>query len=153
MSDMRLSCREIPNSNDDLTRTLQIHRSCLKSHDKLKHIGHSLPDNANSLSTVPRKVNNVYRRFLLLALLLSFFATNAHSNPRPGATVSFDNDWRFHLGDVPDGQRVDLNDSNWRALNLPHDWSVEGTFDEKSPAGKTDYHTMGACYEVLNAIA
>jgi mannose/cellobiose epimerase-like protein (N-acyl-D-glucosamine 2-epimerase family) len=25
--------------------------------------------------------------------------------------------------------------------------------DEKSPAGKTDYHTMGACYEVLNVIA
>ena len=25
--------------------------------------------------------------------------------------------------------------------------------DEKSPAGKTDYHTMGACYEVLNLIA
>ena len=24
--------------------------------------------------------------------------------------------------------------------------------DEKSPAGKTDYHTMGACYEVLNAL-
>ena len=25
--------------------------------------------------------------------------------------------------------------------------------DQKSPAGKTDYHTMGACYEVLNLIA
>ena len=24
--------------------------------------------------------------------------------------------------------------------------------DEKSPVGKTDYHTMGACYEVLNVI-
>jgi mannose/cellobiose epimerase-like protein (N-acyl-D-glucosamine 2-epimerase family) len=24
--------------------------------------------------------------------------------------------------------------------------------DEKSPAGKTDYHTMGACYEVLEAL-
>ncbi|MGN4192382.1 AGE family epimerase/isomerase [Burkholderia gladioli] len=24
--------------------------------------------------------------------------------------------------------------------------------DEKSPAGKTDYHTMGACYEALNAL-
>ena len=23
--------------------------------------------------------------------------------------------------------------------------------DLKSPAGKTDYHTMGACYEVLRA--
>ncbi|HEX8479922.1 MAG TPA: AGE family epimerase/isomerase [Telluria sp.] len=25
--------------------------------------------------------------------------------------------------------------------------------DEKSPAGKTDYHTMGACYEVLKVLA
>lgn len=24
--------------------------------------------------------------------------------------------------------------------------------DEKSPAGKTDYHTMGACYEVMNVV-
>ena len=24
--------------------------------------------------------------------------------------------------------------------------------DEKSPAGKTDYHTMGACYEVLDVV-
>jgi mannose/cellobiose epimerase-like protein (N-acyl-D-glucosamine 2-epimerase family) len=24
--------------------------------------------------------------------------------------------------------------------------------DEKSPAGKTDYHTMGACYEVLEVV-
>jgi mannose/cellobiose epimerase-like protein (N-acyl-D-glucosamine 2-epimerase family) len=25
--------------------------------------------------------------------------------------------------------------------------------DEKSPAGKVDYHTMGACWEVLNVLA
>src|SRR5438552_3875791 len=25
--------------------------------------------------------------------------------------------------------------------------------DDKSPAGKTDYHTMGACYEVLNVVS
>ena len=24
--------------------------------------------------------------------------------------------------------------------------------DDKSPAGKTDYHTMGACYEVLRVL-
>ncbi|MGQ3052053.1 MAG: AGE family epimerase/isomerase [Roseateles sp.] len=28
----------------------------------------------------------------------------------------------------------------------------EKVTDEKSPAGKTDYHTMGACYEVLNVL-
>lgn len=76
----------------------------------------------------------MYRRVSFF-LLLGILAVTVNANPRPGATVSFNNDWRFHLGDVPDGQRIDLDDSNWRALNLPHDWSVEGTFDEKSPAG------------------
>ena len=79
-------------------------------------------------------MNNLYRCFSLL-ILLGLVAICIHANPRPGATVSFNNDWRFHLGDVPDGQKPDLDVSDWRALNLPHDWSVEGTFDEKSPAG------------------
>jgi beta-galactosidase len=79
-------------------------------------------------------VKNLYRRLSFL-LLLGIFAASVNANPRPDATVSFNSDWRFHLGDVGDGQRVDLDDSTWRALNLPHDWSVEGTFDEKSPAG------------------
>ena len=30
--------------------------------------------------------------------------------------------------------------------------ATTSTSDEKSPAGKTDYHTMGACYEVLNVV-
>ncbi|HEY5444215.1 MAG TPA: glycoside hydrolase family 2 TIM barrel-domain containing protein, partial [Pyrinomonadaceae bacterium] len=34
-----------------------------------------------------------------------------------------------------DGQRIDLDDSSWRKLNLPHDWSIEGEFAEKNPAG------------------
>ncbi len=32
------------------------------------------------------------------------------------------------------------------------DYSKNLASDEKSPAGKTDYHTMGACYEVLNVL-
>jgi beta-galactosidase len=41
----------------------------------------------------------------------------------------------FSLGDVPDGQAPDIDDSSWRKLNVPHDWSIEGPFDENSPAG------------------
>ena len=70
---------------------------------------------------------------LITILLLSAFELSA--NPRPGQTVSFNQNWLFHLGDVSDAQRVDLNDSAWRELNLPHDWSVELPFDENSPAG------------------
>jgi beta-galactosidase/beta-glucuronidase len=40
----------------------------------------------------------------------------------------FDVDWRFHLGDVAGGQAPELDDSAWRALDLPHDWSAEAEF-------------------------
>ena len=74
----------------------------------------------------------------LLTLLVTVFLLSVlpiHANPRPGKTIKFNADWRFHLGDVSNGQAPELDDSKWRALNLPHDWSIEGEFDEKNPAG------------------
>jgi beta-galactosidase len=68
-------------------------------------------------------------------LLLLLISTTVFANSRPANTVSFNQDWLFHLGQLSDGQRVDLDDSSWRKLNLPHDWSIEGPFDENSPAG------------------
>jgi beta-galactosidase len=47
----------------------------------------------------------------------------------------FDADWRFFLGDLADGQAPGLDDRDWRRLNLPHDWSIEGAFDETNPSG------------------
>ena len=50
-------------------------------------------------------------------------------------TTSFDHGWRFHLGDVAGAQEAAFNDSGWRALDVPHDWSIEGAFNEQNPAG------------------
>ncbi len=50
------------------------------------------------------------------------------------SVVNFDKDWRFNLGDVKDGEKTSLNDVNWRLLNLPHDWSIEGKFSKDNPA-------------------
>src|SRR5437764_2493932 len=72
---------------------------------------------------------------LIVLGALSFLSVWAHANPRPGKTVSFDPDWRFHLGDVANGQDPNLDDSNGRELNRTHDWRIEGEFDEKNPAG------------------
>ena len=74
-------------------------------------------------------------RSTLALLLFLFVVPTVNANPRPGKTVSFNESWQFYLGDVADGQRVDLDDSRWRTLNVPHDWSIEGRFDEKNPAG------------------
>jgi len=67
--------------------------------------------------------------FLLLAASLGF------GNSRPGKTVSFNQNWRFNLGDVPNAKDAGFNDSQWRQLDLPHDWSIEGEFNENAPSG------------------
>jgi beta-galactosidase len=46
-------------------------------------------------------------------------------------TVQFDSNWRFCLGDEP----CAFSESNWRMVDLPHDWSIEGPFDQKNPTG------------------
>ena len=48
---------------------------------------------------------------------------------------SLDFDWRFHLGDILNAERPDHNDSTWRSLNVPHDWSIEGEYSEDHPTG------------------
>src|SRR5213596_2254846 len=50
-------------------------------------------------------------------------------------TQNFDHAWRFHLGDVAGAQETAFDDAAWRALDLPHDWSIEGEFSEQNPAG------------------
>jgi beta-galactosidase len=42
--------------------------------------------------------------------------------------------WKFHPGDVADGQAPGLDDSAWRVLDLPHDWSIEGEFRRDHPS-------------------
>ncbi len=50
---------------------------------------------------------------------------------------NFNKGWKFFQGDDGKASDAGFDDSKWRRLNLPHDWSIEGSFDEKNPA-KTD---------------
>jgi beta-galactosidase len=38
---------------------------------------------------------------------------------------SFDSDWRFLRADAPGAEVPGFNDSAWRKLDVPHDWSIE----------------------------
>ena len=42
-----------------------------------------------------------------------------------GRDQPFDDDWRFQRGAVPGGEVRSLDDSTWRQVDLPHDWSLE----------------------------
>ncbi len=41
-------------------------------------------------------------------------------------TLSFDQDWRFHPGEVDGGQTPALVDDWWRTMEVPHGSSIEG---------------------------
>ncbi len=49
--------------------------------------------------------------------------------------IDFTHSWRFTLNDSSVFKSVDFNDADWKELDLPHDWSIEGRFDEQNPAG------------------
>ncbi|MCG6187199.1 glycoside hydrolase family 2 TIM barrel-domain containing protein [Maribellus maritimus] len=66
----------------------------------------------------------------------------------------FNCDWKFIRSDVQNGQAVSFNDSAWRILDLPHDYSIEdlpenegvkqmGPFSEKSAGGASTGHVVG----------
>jgi beta-galactosidase len=40
-------------------------------------------------------------------------------------TIPFDNNWLFTKDSVTNAEQADYNDSKWRTVNLPHDWSIE----------------------------
>ena len=71
-----------------------------------------------------------------VVVLLAFGVLLASSliSPAQGRVANnFDNDWLFFKGDAADAETPALNDSSWRKLNVPHDWSIEGPFDAKNP--------------------
>lgn len=49
--------------------------------------------------------------------------------------VRFNDDWKFSMTDTVGAIKPEFNDSGWKNLNLPHDWSVEYRFDRNAPAG------------------
>ncbi len=51
------------------------------------------------------------------------------------ATQSFDPDWRFIQDDPSNAEQMAFDDSAWRPVNVPHDWSIAGPFAETNLAG------------------
>lgn len=49
--------------------------------------------------------------------------------------TNMDADWRFHRGDVTGAEAASFNDTDWRKLNVPHDWSIEGENLQDNPGG------------------
>jgi len=71
------------------------------------------------------------RKILLAALLLVFTAAAGQSR----RVTNMDAGWRFHQGDVMGAEAATYDDMDWRRLDVPHDWSIEGDNLRENPGG------------------
>ncbi len=74
----------------------------------------------------------LYASFLLVlaALLLSACSRMKQTRER----ISFNDNWAFQINETIDASAADFDDTGWRTLHLPHDFSIEGTFSIDNPA-------------------
>ena len=75
------------------------------------------------------------RSATVLALCLAATAATATPAAAQRQRLSMDPGWRFTLGDPAGAAQPGFDDRQWRRLDLPHDWSIEGTPREDAPAG------------------
>jgi beta-galactosidase len=70
------------------------------------------------------------KRLLIFCGLLIFSSGIA---AQTNVTKQFDNDWAFYLGGAQGAEQNNFDDSKWRKIDLPHDWSIEDVKGSHSP--------------------
>ena len=68
-------------------------------------------------------------RFGMYLIVLSYFMLALAGCDRKqdytGNKQLFDLNWKFCQGDITSAIEIDFNDTLWRNLDLPHDWSID----------------------------
>ena len=78
----------------------------------------------------------------LLLFILCLFSIQAVAQVR--ITQSLDFGWCFFLGDVADGASTKLDDSQWRTVDLPHDFQIEQPWVAPAADEKADNNDPAA---------
>ncbi len=65
-----------------------------------------------------------------------FLAFSMGSLATAREVIDFDAQWKFALNDQPGAEAPAFDDSDWRVLNVPHDWAFEADYAED--AAQTD---------------
>jgi beta-galactosidase len=88
-------------------------------------------------------INKVIRSSLILLALLPVFCPAADQSSYPPLAdansgrkyMSLDLGWHFRVGDPPTAMEPSFDDSSWRTVDVPHDWSIEGPFESRWSSG------------------
>ena len=76
------------------------------------------------------------KKYLYCCFMVILFWGCTPQAEDPRMVKKIDRDWSFKLGDLPEAIHPEFDDSDWRKLDLPHDWSTEFMVDSSYPSGK-----------------
>jgi beta-galactosidase len=79
-----------------------------------------------------KKHKNVLQK-IGTAIVLLLLVACASTKKQARIVEDFNQNWNFKLGDHPTAIQSDFNTADWRTLQLPHDWSIEGAFNKDNP--------------------
>jgi len=76
------------------------------------------------------------KKLLVIGLFVFVFVLR---NIQAEEKQNFDLNWKFIQKDLPNAESVKVDESKWRTLDLPHDWSIEG--DYRKTENGTDWQS------------
>ena len=93
------------------------------------------------------------KKIFFLFCCLSCFVLCKAQDGADNRSMLFDADWRFLKDSTVNASGISFDDSKWRVLDLPHDWSIEdlpdqsdsviGPFTKKSIGATATGYTVG----------
>ncbi|HQK70943.1 MAG TPA: glycoside hydrolase family 2 TIM barrel-domain containing protein [Bacteroidales bacterium] len=95
--------------------------------------------------------------FFIVSVIILAFSAGCKEEPSvslpeskalsaPRTMILFDNEWFFHRGDVTGAEKPEFQDSGWKKVDLPHDWSIEDIPGTDSPLDSTAIGGIDAGY-------
>jgi beta-galactosidase len=89
----------------------------------------------------------------LVIIFIGFTGCSSYDSQENQRTLLFDQEWRFIKDDPPGAEKQDFDDSGWKILDLPHDWSIEDLPYQNGdsvigPFSKASIGKMGTGYTV-----
>ena len=82
-------------------------------------------------------MQRTFSQLIAMLFAASLSSPFALATPQARQRINANLHWRFIIGDPTGAESPSFDDSGWRTVDLPHDWSIERVPEEKNPTGSS----------------
>ena len=81
------------------------------------------------------KIHSVLSLLLITCIGLTSCNTKETENNMSLRKAKFNSGWKFQLGENYAAINLEFDDTAWKDVKIPHDWSIEGEIKQENPSG------------------